>query len=80
MSNRIVRIAFSIVIILVLGFVGLVFGTVTGMNIGGNYFTSFEFMGARGYEATGIIGSFVGVTLGILAGIVLSRLIFKKRH
>jgi hypothetical protein len=79
MSNRIVKIAFSIIIILILGFVGLVFGTVTGMNIGGNYFTDFVFMGARGYEATGIIGSFVGVTLGVLAGILISRLLLKKR-
>ncbi len=79
MSNRIIRIAFSIIIILIFGFLGLVFGTITGMNIGGNYFTSFEFMGARGYEATGIIGSFVGATLGVLAGFVLSRLILKKK-
>ena len=79
MSKRVVKVVLAVVLILVLAFVGLVFGTLTGMNIGGNYFTSFEFMGARGYEATGIIGSFVGVTLGLLAGIILARLILKKK-
>ena len=47
MSNRIVKVVLAVLLILVLTFVGLVFGTVTGMNIGGNYFTDFVFMGAR---------------------------------
>lgn len=79
MSNRIVKVVLVVFLILVLAFVGLVFGTVTGMNIGGNYFTDFVFMGARGYEATGIIGSFVGGALGSVIGIILARLILKKK-
>lgn len=79
MAKTIARVMVKVFIILVFVFGGLVFGTITGMDIGGNYFTSFEFLGARGYEATGMIGSFVGVTLGLLAGILLVRLIFKKK-
>jgi hypothetical protein len=79
MSKQVVKVVLAVFLILVLAFVGLVFGTLTGMNIGGNYFTSFEFMGARGYEATGIIGSFVGGALGSIIGIILARLILKKK-
>lgn len=79
MSNRVVKGVLAVLLILVLAFVGLVFGTMTGMNIGGNYFTNFEFMGARGYEATGIIGSFAGGALGSVIGIILARLILKKK-
>jgi hypothetical protein len=79
MAKKIARVMVKGFIILVLAFGGLVFGTITGMDIGGNYFTNFVFLGARGYEATGMIGSFVGITLGVFAGILLVRLIFKKK-
>jgi hypothetical protein len=42
---------------------GFVIGLIVGIQIGGNYFTSFEFLGQRGYEATGLIGSWVGLAL-----------------
>lgn len=42
-----------------------------GMTIGGNYFTNFEFMGNRGYEATGLIGLFIGLFLGAGLSIVV---------
>ena len=79
MSKQVVKIVFSVIAVLVFAFVGLVFGTMTGMNIGGNYFTDFVFMGARGYEATGIIGSFVGGFLGAVIGVLLMRLLLKKK-
>ncbi len=35
-----------------------------GAIIGGNFATRFELFGLRGYEATGLIGLFVGVAAG----------------
>ena len=40
-----------------LALVGLVIGLITGIQIGGNYLSDFEFEGARGYIATGNIWS-----------------------
>lgn len=55
------------------GLIGGVFlsivGLFIGMNIGGNYFTSFEFMGGRGYEATGYLGAIIGVVIGVSLGV-----------
>ena len=55
---------------------GLVIGLFIGMNIGGNYFAEFEFMGGRGYEAVGYLGAITGAAicmlLGVLFGIKLS--------
>ena len=50
-------------ILLVLGFMlsGFIIGLIVGIQIGGNYFTSFVFLGQRGYEATGLIGSWIGL-------------------
>ncbi|MBS3987942.1 MAG: hypothetical protein KGZ38_08265 [Erysipelothrix sp.] len=52
-------------ILLVLGFMlsGFIIGLIVGIQIGGNYFTSFVFLGQRGYEATGLIGSWIGLGL-----------------
>jgi hypothetical protein len=58
----------KVLIVLMLMCVGFVVGLITGIQIGGNYFTSFEFLGTRGYEATGLIGSWVGVVLFGLIG------------
>ena len=69
----------TIVSVLVFAFFGMILGLITGMNIGGNYFTDFVFMGSRGYEATGTIGSIIGVTLGALVGGLLARLILKRK-
>lgn len=56
------------VFLLALGFiVGLIFGA----TIGGNFFTSFECFGVRGYEATGILGSIIGGAIGALSGVFL---------
>lgn len=62
----------KVLIVLMLMFVGFVVGLITGIQIGGNYFTSFEFLGTRGYEATGLIGSWVGL---VLFGLIGFRLI-----
>ena len=50
---------------LALTFIMTIIGLLVGMNIGGNYFTDFEFLGGRGYEAMGSLGSIVGGLLGI---------------
>jgi hypothetical protein len=63
----------KVVIVLVLMFVGFVVGLITGIQIGGNYFTSFEFLGNRGYEATGLIGSWVGLVIFGLLGLRLIK-------
>jgi len=54
-----------------LALVGLVIGLITGIQIGGNYFSDFEFEGARGYIATGNIGARVGAVIGGLNGAIL---------
>ena len=65
---------------LILGFIGMVFGTMIGMNIGGNYFTSFTFLGLRGYEATGQIGMVIGGMLFGVIGFLIPFLIFKQQR
>ena len=60
-------------------FMGMVVGTMVGMNIGGNYFTSFTFLGLRGYEATGQIGTVVGGLLFAVIGILLLKILSKLR-
>lgn len=45
-------------------------GLVIGMNVGGNYFTSFEFMDQRGYEAVGYLGAIIGAVVGALLGVL----------
>lgn len=54
----------------ILSIIGLVIGLFTGMNIGGNYLTGFEFMGGRGYEAVGYLGAIIGATIGLLLGVL----------
>lgn len=49
-------------------------GLFIGMNIGGNYFASFEFMGGRGYEATGYLGAIIGAVIGVLIGILVESI------
>lgn len=58
--------------------VGSAIGLFAGMNIGGNYFTDFEFGGVRGYEAMGKLGSIIGGLLGALIGAALG-VIFGER-
>ncbi len=46
---------------LILGMVGMLIGAL----IGGNFATSFQFNGVRGYEATGQVGFIIGISLGV---------------
>lgn len=55
----------------ILSLIGLVLGLFIGVNIGGNYFTSFEFMNGRGYEAVGYLGAIIGAAIGMILGIWL---------
>lgn len=73
MSKKTAKIIITIVSVLVLAFFGMIIGLITGMDIGGNYFPDFEFMGDRGYMATGNIGLFIGLLLGALTGFLLSK-------
>lgn len=52
---------------------GSFLGLLLGALIGGNWATSFELLGLRGYEATGIVGLCFGLALGGYAGARLTR-------
>lgn len=54
---------FKVLIVAAFMFTGFIIGLIVGIQIGGNYFTSFVFLGVRGYEATGLIGSWIGLAL-----------------
>ena len=54
---------------------GLILGLFIGTNVGGNYFPDFEFLGGRGYEATGYLGAIIGGILALIASFVL---VFKQ--
>lgn len=45
-----------------------------GVFLGGNFFTDFEFLGTRGYEATGNLG----ILLGLVLGFILSLFYYQK--
>ena len=71
-------ILFAVVGAILMMVVGLMIGLFTGMNIGGNYFSDFEFEGMRGYVATGTIGLRVGAVAGALIGAVLGIALARK--
>ena len=56
----------------VLGLVGAVLGAFVGANVGGNFTPDWEFAGTRGYEATGLVGAWIGgaglAALGVFWG------------
>lgn len=60
------------------GFLLSIIGLFIGVNLGGNYFTSFEFLGGRGYEATGYLGAIVGAVIGVLLGVFVGAKISDK--
>lgn len=53
---------------IILSLVGAMIGLFVGMNIGGNYFSSFEWMGNHGYEAVGYLGAIIGAVIGLIFG------------
>lgn len=63
------KVSFGLIGGIILALVGLFIG----MNIGGNYFTSFEFLSARGYEATGYLGAIIGGIIGVILGVLLAN-------
>ena len=44
---------------------------IIGVQIGGNYFTDFEAFGGRGYEATGTLGMYIGLGIGLVIDLYL---------
>lgn len=67
---------------IILSLLGLIVGFMIGVNVGGNYFTSFEFLGGRGYEASGYLGAIVGALVGLVIGALIgsrsSNIFFKN--
>lgn len=62
-ENPMLKKILKVIFVLAFMFTGFVVGLIVGIQIGGNYFTSFVFLGQRGYEATGLIGSWIGLVL-----------------
>jgi hypothetical protein len=54
-------------------------GLVIAATWGGNYAEDFFFAGYRGYEATGIIGEWVGGAIGVILSILSYRRLFKRK-
>ncbi len=53
---------------------GVLFGILcwlSGAYIGGNYAVDFRFLGVRGYEAMGLLGSIVGLFGGCALGLYI---------
>jgi hypothetical protein len=65
-SVNLKRIALKFVIILFCSLILGVLGMFIGALIGGNIGTGFQFLGVRGYEATGQAGFILGAALGAL--------------
>lgn len=64
---------FALIFGILLFLVGAVVGLITGMNIGGNYFSTFQFGTWTGYEATGMIGLMIGGLVGALGGMIFGK-------
>lgn len=60
MIRRILKIAWMLVVTALASPIGAALGLFLGMMYGGNYATSFEFAGNRGYEAAGLLGALIG--------------------
>ncbi len=73
------QIVYILVGAIVLAFIGAAMGLVTGMNIGGNYYPTFQLGTMVGYEATGMIGLLIGGALGAVGGGFLGRSIAKRK-
>lgn len=48
-------------------------GLFLGMNLGGNNYPNFEFMGGKGYEATGYLGAILGALIGLIIALTMIR-------
>lgn len=69
------KILFMFVIASILAIIGLFIGA----NIGGNFFPNFEFMGGRGYEATGYLGALIGALIGLLLAFTSSNKYYSRK-
>jgi len=72
-------IAVSIVAIMG-GLAGAVVGLGVGADYGGNYCSTCEFNGQRGYEATGQIGFLVGAVMGLVLSARGTYAVVRKRN
>ncbi len=68
-----VKRALIIIFLLLLPFIMGIFLLLVGATVGGNFFVNFEAFGVKGYEATGIIGLYLGIIIGIVISINIYR-------
>lgn len=59
---------------------GAVAGLILGAFIGGNFFTGFRFAGVQGYEATGVLGAWIGAPAGLILGGWLGRRLARRNR
>lgn len=59
------------VLFLALGFAGMMYG--------GNYSDTYEALGTRGYEAWGLIGSSIGLIVGVIGARYLYHKLFCEK-
>lgn len=57
-----------VVLVLVSGLFFSFVGLFIGAMYGGNYATQFMFNGVQGYEATGLVGMYIGAVVGLALG------------
>lgn len=74
------RILACLLAVLLGGVLLAVVGGLAGATYGGNYATDFEFIGVRGYEATGQIGVILGFVAGGTLAALLVWLLAKRRR
>ena len=73
---KIAKVVFSVLAVIIIGFVCAVSSAIVVINLGYGFAPDFTYNGWRGYEATGPIGFILGALIGLIGS---SRLLFRKR-
>lgn len=74
---KIAKIVFSVLAVILTGFVCAVSSAIVVIHLGYGFASDFTYNGWRGYEATGPIGFILGALIGLIGS---SMLLFGKRR